>query len=213
MEEKKKKINLKILVPIIAIVIIIVGGIIFYNNSEISKDYYYFLQDGYYQKAYEKAKNDEEKNEIIQQNAIAYTCKKIFSTNYSLTLGTKLENAWYDKNKNIVLYLSNSDYPNTSNKVYVLFYYKEKEEDYEWVCLSKSPIFEQNISLSENYSSKAENAKYAAIGNSFFKQTFAKEMNEMMNKENEMQIRTIGNVNAYFNLGTLNSVTLFKPGK
>lgn len=212
MEKEKKKFNLKVIIPIVITIIVILGGFIFYKTSDLSKDFYYFLQDGEYEKAYEKAKNDNEKQEIIQQNAVAYVCKLAFQNNVSLSVGTKLENAWYDTDKRIVLYLSNEDY-NTNNELYLYFTYKEEIKDYEWVCGSKAPILEENITLSKDYSSTATNSKYANIGNSFLKQSAVNKMNEIMTSKNQIQSRTIGNVNRYFSLAILDTVELFKTNE
>ena len=214
--EEKKKVNFKIIIPIviiIAIVIVAIVGILIYSNSDLSKDYYYFLQSGDYQKAYKKAKNDSEKQEIIQQNAVAYACKIAFNGNISLIIGSKLENAWYDKNKNIVLYLTNEDYSSLNNKTYIYITYKEDTQDYECVCVSRSPVYKDNISLTDKYSSTATNSTYASIGNEIIRQGMANKMNEIMATENIIQSRTIGNVNRYFNLAILDTVELFKPNE
>ena len=211
--EEKKKVNFKIIIPIviaITIVIVAVVGKIIYSNSDMSKDYYYFLQSGDYEKAYEKAKNDNEKQEIIQQNVVAYACRLAFNGNVSLAIGSKLENAWYDKDKNIVLYLTNEDYSSSHNKVYIYMTYKEDTQDYECVCVSRSPVSKDNISLTDKYSSTATNSTYASIGNEIIRQGMASKMNEIMATENVIQSRTIGNINRYFSLAILDTVELFK---
>jgi len=211
MEKVKGKLRLKIIIAIIILSIIIFIGFLIYENSDLSKDYYYFLQDGEYEKAYEKAKNESEKQEIIKQNAVAYACKLTFNGNTSLIISSKLEKAWYDKDKNIVLYLTNEDFSSSNNKVYVYVTFKEKNQDYECVCVSKSPISSNNILLTDEYTSKATDAKYQSIGNEIIKQSMANKMNEIMATENLLKDRTIGNINGYFNLVTLNTIELFKP--
>lgn len=210
MEEKKKKFNLKIIVPIAVIIAVVFVGFLFYETSDLSKDYYYFLQYREdYAKAYEKAKNDSERLEVIQQNAIAYVCRLLSGDQYSYMAETKLKNAWYDKDKRIVLHLSFS----TSDNIYAYFTYKEDTKNYEMVCLSESPISEANLLLSDDYSATVTNNKGANLANAIIKQSVIEKMSEIMTKGNEVKSRTIGNVNAYFNTRTLSEVTLFKPTK
>lgn len=192
------------------VIVAIISGIVFYKNSDLSKDYYYFLQDGEYQKAYEKAKNDNEKQEIIKQNAVEYVCKLAFNGNTILTSGSKLENAWYDSEKNIVIYLSNEDY--TNGNAYLYFAFNQENKDYDFVCISKKPISIDNITLSDTYTAGIKNSGYEnaiqKIAIDTLKKNLPDKLSKIMTSENEIGRRNRANIQGNITLVQLNNITL-----
>lgn len=211
MEKKKNNKKLIIIIAIVFIVIVaIISGIVFYKNSDLSKDYYYFLQDGEYQKAYEKAKNENEKQEIIKQNAVEYVCKLAFNGNTILTSGSKLENAWYDNEKNIVIYLSNEDYTNGS--AYLYFSFNQKNKDYDFICISKKTISIDNITLSDTYTTGIKNSGYEKaiqkIAIDTLKKNLPDKLSKIMTKENEIGRRNRANIQGKITLIQLNDSSL-----
>lgn len=210
MEKEKKKLNFKIIIPVVIVLIVVLVGFIFYKNSDLSKDYYYFLQDGEYQKAYDKAKSDNERQEIIKQNAVEYVCKLAFNNDSMLTISSKLENAWYDSEKNIVIYLSNEDYSN--GKAYLYFAYKQEEKDYDFVCISKDPISIDNITLSDTQTAGIKNSGYSnaiqKIAIDTLKKNLPDKLSKIMTTENEIGRRNRANIQRKITLYKLKDTTL-----
>ena len=157
MEKEKKKLNLKIIIPIVAaIVIVAVVGIVLlvnYSNNRI----WNYIDKGEFEQAYKVAKNNEQKNSVIKANAIAYVAS--LTTDY---LDVNMENsdltikdAWYDKDKNIVLHIRNFV---KDTEIYVYYAYSESNKNYDMVCLFTQPITIDSIILEDKYTSGIKNS-------------------------------------------------------
>lgn len=215
MDKKKRKLVLKIVIPIVLVLVVgIIVAVVVYKNSDSdsSEDYYYFLQDGYYEKAYEKAENDEEKQEIIKQNAVEYVCSLVFTKNTQLKSvmdDTKLANAWYDDDKNIVILFA--DRTNESDKIYLYYSFSQESQDYDFVCASKDPITIDNISLADTYTNKIKNSDYkdfASYALYTLKSKLPEKLENIMAEKNKLEKRNIANIQRKITLDLLNDSTL-----
>lgn len=197
MEKEKKKLNLKIIIPIvIAIVVIIAIIIILSLKTKIFWNYFDYIDNGEFEIAFEKAKNEEERNSVIKANAIAYvTLSAVTSGDYKDKDLVKYEDyctctineAWYDKDKNIVICLRSIT---TSTNYYLYFAYSESKKDYDFVCISKDPITIDNITLADNYTKGVKNSGYGKpiqkIAIDTMKKKLPEKLAEIMTKENRV---------------------------
>jgi len=195
MEQEKKKINLKILIPIVVVVIIaIVGTILLVTNKGI----WDHIDKGEFEQAYKKAEKEEEKNSVIKANAIAYVTSLIMNDDDIYTSMSYLfiiKDAWYDDDKNIVLHIRDG----IKEKEFYLYYaYVESKNDYNFVCKSDDPISIENITLADSYTGGIKNSGYSvAIQNytiNILKQNLPDKLAGIMKNENRITRETnIGN--------------------
>lgn len=200
MEKEKKKLNLKIIIPIIVAIVVIIAIIIILSlTTKVFWNYFDYIDNGEFEQAYSKAKSENEKNSVIKANAIAYvTMPIVTSGEYENILKntSTLIDAWYDKDKNIVICLRNTL---TSSNYYFYFAYSESEKDYNFVCISKDPITIDNITLADSYTNGIKNSGYEKpiqnIAITTMKQKLPEKLSAIMTNENRVVRET--NITTY----------------
>lgn len=190
MEKEKKKLNLKIIIPVVSAIVFVIATIITLSlTTKIFWDYEKYMDNGDFEQAYSKAKNEKEKNSVIKANAIAYVTLSATNTreNNAITGSSTLINAWYDKDKNIVVCLRSM--LNSSN-YYLYFAYSESKQDYDFVCISKDPITIDNITLADNYTAGVKNSGYSSgtqqLAINALKSKLPEKLEQIMTNENRV---------------------------
>lgn len=194
MEEKKKKLNLKIVIPVVIAILVIVAVIFILSmTTKVFWSYRDYINNGEFEKAYTKAKNEEEKEIVIKTNAIAYVSLLAVNTgdNKDITTYSTLIDAWYDNNKNIVVCLRSML---SSSNHYLYFAYSESKKDYDFVCISKDPITIDNITLADSYTNGVKNSSYSSaiqeIAINTMKQKLPDKLSSIMTNENKVSEAT-----------------------
>lgn len=187
MEQEKKNLNFKIIIPIVAAVIVAIVGIILLVTN---KGIWEYIDKGEFEQAYEQAKNEEEKSSVIKANAIAYVTA-LTMNNSDIYTSTSyifvIKDAWYDNDKNIVLYIRDG----IKEKEFYLYYgYNENKKDYDFVCKSDHPITIENITLADSYTIGIKNSGYStAVQNyaiTILKQKLPDKLARIMTNENRI---------------------------
>lgn len=204
MEKEKKKFNLKIIIPIIVAIVVLIAVIIILSlTTKVFWNYEDYMDNAEFEMAYEKANTDEERNSVIKANAIAYvTLNVVNDSDVFDPYTTDLMNAWYDKDKNIVICLKDV----VSSINYYLYYaYSESEKDYNFVCTFGTDTGEQiedtdklidtdNIFLADSYTEGIESSEYSstiqAIAIEAMKQKLPEKLSEIMDNENRITRET-----------------------
>ena len=195
MEQEKKKLNLKIIIPIVIAIVVIVAVIIILSlTTKVFWNYFDYIDNGEFETAFEKAKNESERNSVIKANAIAYVTLSAVTSGehkdlvkYENYCTCTLTNAWYDKDKNIVICLRSIT---TSSNYYLYFAYSESKKDYDFVCISKEPITIDNITLADSYTKGIKNSGYEKpiqkIAMDTMKKKLPEKLSEIMISENRV---------------------------
>ena len=187
MEQEKKKLNLKIIIPIVVAVMVAIVGIILIVTNKGIWDY---IDKGDFEQAYEKAKNEEEKNSVIKANAIAYVTSLTMNNRdlyTSLSYLFAIKDAWYDTDKNLVLYIRDGI---KEEEFYLYYGYNESKKDYDFVCKSDHPITIENITLADSYTKGIKNSGYSTAIQEYtitiLKQKLPEKLAGIMTKENRI---------------------------
>ena len=186
MEQEKKKINLKIIIPIVVVIVAIVGIISIVTNKGI----WDYIDKGEFEQAYEQAKNEEERNSVIKANAIAYVTALTMNNSdiyTSVSYIFVIKDAWYDNDKNIVLYIRDGI---KEEEFYLYYGYNESKKDYDFVCKSDHPITIENITLADSYTNGIKNSGYSTAVQEYtitiLKQKLPDKLAGIMTKENRI---------------------------
>lgn len=198
--EKNKKGLLIAVISIIVIVLIVVGLILFVN---MNKNFDYYLSNGQYKEAIEKAKSDEEKQYVKEQNAIDYINRKAFSKAPVLSDQMWIEKAWLNKENNCLL-LAYRDIDN--NLIYEYFNYNTEKKDYNVVCSAVNDITIEKIEISDksiitnmrdSVKSYGYSSGVADLGEYTLKKTLTETLTKIMAEENLVDKNCIENVNNF----------------
>lgn len=126
---KKKRI---IIVSIIVVLIVgIVGSVCFTVIPEILTTPYQIMEEGNYEKAYEKANNDE-KEEVLCENLVA-VCSETVKDNLKNPSSFNLQNVWFDKDEGkLVLKIGGTNSFGGMISNYSFFKYDKSSNSYEY---------------------------------------------------------------------------------
>ena len=204
--------NKKILIIgiVIAVVIIAIIGIILTT----SKDYKYFLQVGDYEKAYSKAKNEEEKQIVIEQNSIDYMNRSVMKKADVLADQMRIEKGWYNKENNYFL-LAYRDIDN--NLIYEYFVYNTENKSYNISCSALNEVTIDKIeiadkSITEKMKSSVKSNGYSSavadLGEYTLKKMLVEALNDIMKNENVINNNSIINANHFIEVKDFQDIPL-----
>lgn len=192
---KEKNQNRNIIFAIIGIVIlaVIIGILIVVNKGS---NYERYLGQNEYEKAFEVAKNDEEKRIVLAHNAIAYLVTNYVKQGDSDVVSVR--DAWYDDDRNIVLDCKSTMLSASIkyNDFYYAYYaYNKTNNDYSLVCIAtgKVPFDKSQISLADEYKVNGANISNATkeLANEVLKAKLPEKLESIMNSNNRIiQINT-----------------------
>ena len=154
-EAKKKKMPKKILKILIPLIVVIILAVIFITNilPKLTITYKELMQEGKFQEAYDKAKNNE-KQEVLDENLIAYLSKDLIEdlkdpTSFSL-------NRVYKTSDKLVLMVNAKNSYGASVLNYYYYTYSDTKNKFELFC-SLSDLEQETIyKYADNYDEKLE---------------------------------------------------------
>jgi hypothetical protein len=201
-EIKQKANNKKVIGAIVAVAaafVLIVGGVVLAPKIFVSVDD--LCAQGNYQKAYEKAKDDEK--ELIKIESIAAERSAYSADNLKDPSSFSLRDVYYNEYKydgeitpHLVLYISGANSYGANVSSYWLYTYDDEEREWEYFC-SLSDLSDEEYSKYDDLDEMLEKA-VNNVGRSYIK--------DAMSSGTKLNKAAVNRINDMFESGTLDEV-------